>query len=94
VSAGWAFTSITDPEVQKLFHDYIPGARLPTHQQLSNQILNHEIVRIQGGLKESSKGQYATVQCDGWKDISKKHLVAFIYTANREVNIILNEEFS
>ena len=86
VSAGWAFNSITDPEVQKLFHDFFPGAILPTRQKLSEQILNWEVVRMQGSLKQDIKGAYATIQCNGWKDISKKHLVAFMYTANREVS--------
>jgi len=39
ISADWSFNSITDPEVQKLFHNFIPGASVPTHQKLSNQIL-------------------------------------------------------
>jgi hypothetical protein len=86
VSAGWAFNSITDPEVQKLFHDFFPGAILPTRQKLSEQVLNREVVRMQGTLKQDVKGAYATIQCDGWKDISKKHLVAFMYTANWEVS--------
>jgi hypothetical protein len=85
ISAGWSFNSISDPEVQKLFRDYIPGAVVPTRQKLSNQILAWEITKIQGTQKEVSKGAYATLQCDGWKDISKKHIVAFMYTANREV---------
>jgi hypothetical protein len=85
ISAGWSFNSISDPEVQRLFHNYIPGAVVPTRQKLSNQILAREITKIQGTQKEASRSAYATLQCDGWKDISKKHIVAFTYTANREV---------
>jgi hypothetical protein len=44
-----------------------------------------EVIKIQGEIKETSREKYATVQCDGWKDISKKHLVAFMYTADRQV---------
>jgi hypothetical protein len=29
ISAGWSFNSIADPEVQKFFHDWIPGAKVP-----------------------------------------------------------------
>lgn len=85
VSAGWSFNSITDPEVQKLFHGFIPGAVIPTRQKLSDQILSRELVKMEGSLKQSVQGAYATLQQDGWKDLSKKHLVAFMYTANREV---------
>jgi hypothetical protein len=87
ISAGWSFNSITDPEVQKLFHDFIPGASVPTHQKLSNQILVREMTRMESSLKVSVQGAYATIQQDGWKPLSKKHLVAFMYTANREVII-------
>jgi hypothetical protein len=90
ISAGWSFNSISDPEVQKLFRDFIPGASVPTRQKLSNQILTREIGEIHANMKHSSKGAYATIQCDGWKDISKKHLVAFLYTANHEASVTVN----
>jgi|SRR5882762_9432139 len=41
---------------------------------------------MEGSVREVSKGALATIQCDGWKDISKKHLVVFMFTVNREVN--------
>jgi hypothetical protein len=87
VSAGWSFNSISDPEVQKLFREFLPGASVPTRQKLSDQILTCEISEIHANVKHSSKGAYATIQCDGWKDISKKHLVAFLYTANHEASV-------
>ena len=87
ISAGWSFNSISDPEVQKLFREFIPGASVPTRQKLSNQILTREIGEIHANVKHSSKGAYTTIQCDGWKDISKKHLVAFLYTANHEASV-------
>lgn len=89
VSAGWAYNSISDPEVQKLFHNYVPGAVVPTRQKLSKQILDREVISIQGSHKAATQGAYATIQCDGWKDtVSKKHLVAFMYTTNRQVQYL------
>jgi hypothetical protein len=85
VSAGWSFNSLTDPEVNKLFLDWIPGAKIPTRQRFSGHILNRQVQKIQSSIKLSVSGEYATVQCDGWKDISKRHLVAFMFTAGREV---------
>jgi hypothetical protein len=81
-SAGWPFNSITDPEVQKLFHDFIPGALVPTCQKLSDKVLTGELITMESSLKESVQGAYATIQQDGWKSLSKKHLVAFMCTAN------------
>jgi hypothetical protein len=89
ISAGWSFNSISDPEVQKLFNDFIPGASVPTRQKLSTKILVREIDKIHADVKNTSKGAYATIQCDGYKDNSKKHLVAFLYTANREASVLI-----
>ncbi|KAF9508693.1 hypothetical protein BS47DRAFT_1302521 [Hydnum rufescens UP504] len=33
------------------------------------------------------KGKYATGQCDGWKDISKNHLIAFLVTAKGKIQV-------
>jgi len=76
------FHSIHDPEVHKLFKLIAPSAVIPDYKKLSNSILNCEVVKIKGSLKAAVKGHYATLQADGWKDISKTHLVAFIITAN------------
>jgi hypothetical protein len=65
ISAGWAFNSISDLEVQKLFHDFIPGAMVPTRQKLCNQILTRELGKMGGSVREVSKGALATIQCDG-----------------------------
>ena len=85
ISAGWSFHSIHDPEVCKLFKLIAPGAVVPDRKKLSNSILNREVVKIEGSLKAAVKGHYATLQADGWKDISRKHLVAFMITVNRRV---------
>ncbi|KAF8530053.1 hypothetical protein BU17DRAFT_36152, partial [Hysterangium stoloniferum] len=81
ISAGWSFNSIMDPEVSKLFATFIPGDR----KKLSTTILKHEIVWVEGSIQEALKGHYATLQADGWKDISRKHLVALMVATNRQV---------
>jgi hypothetical protein len=85
VSAGISFNAINDPELRALFHDYVPGAKLPTRQSLSGQVLDRQVAKLQGTITSDLKGAYATVQCDRWKDISKKHFVAFMFTARHEV---------
>jgi hypothetical protein len=85
ISAGWSFNSLNDPEVRKFFAAFIPGAVIPDRRKLSTSILKREVIKVEGSVKEAVKGQYVTLQADGWKDISKKHLLAFMVTANREV---------
>jgi hypothetical protein len=79
--------TVMSVKAQTLFQEFIPSASVPTSQKLSNQILTHEIDDIHTNIKHGLKGTYATIQCDGWKDILKKHLVAFLYTANHEASV-------
>ena len=85
LSAGLAFNAIEDPEVRKLFNDFIPGATVPHRDQLSGTILKRAVSDLEHTLSSEAKGQLATLQCDGWRDVSRKHLVAFMYTVSREV---------
>ncbi|KAF8656505.1 hypothetical protein AX14_008056 [Amanita brunnescens Koide BX004] len=87
LSAGLAFNAIEDPEVRKLFNDFIPGATVPHRDQLSGTILKHAVSDLEHTLSSEAKGQLATLQCDGWRDVSRKHLVAFMYTVSREAHV-------
>lgn len=85
VSSGTAFNMIEDPEVQQLFTKFVPSAVLPTRQRLEKHILHRVIVQMEGEVKKSVNGHFATLSCDRWKDVSQRHLVAFMLTVNREV---------
>ncbi|TFY78156.1 hypothetical protein EWM64_g5859 [Hericium alpestre] len=88
VSAGYSFNSIHDPEVQKFYAKYLPGARLPNRKGLAGQIIDHEVVKMKSSLRVARNANtFATLQCDGLKDVSKKHLVAFMYTAKCQVHV-------
>jgi hypothetical protein len=87
ISAGWSFNSLNDPEVRKFFAAFVPGAAIPDRKKLATSILKREVIKVEGSVKEAVKGHYVTLQGDGWKDISKKHLLAFMVTANREVGV-------
>jgi hypothetical protein len=87
VSAGWSFYLIEDPKVKKLFHDFSPGSQLPTCHCLSGTILSREVVKIGAGFRTTDAEVYATLQCDGWKDNSRWHIVAFMFTARGSVSI-------
>ncbi|KAF8234314.1 hypothetical protein L208DRAFT_1376982 [Tricholoma matsutake] len=84
ISVGWSFNSLNDPEVCKLFAAFIPGAVIPDCRKLPTSILKCEVIKVEGSVKEAVKGHYVTLQADWWKDISKKHLLAFMVTANCE----------
>ncbi|KAF9507556.1 hypothetical protein BS47DRAFT_1260095, partial [Hydnum rufescens UP504] len=73
--------------------------------QLSGPLLNEEHETTQQSLYKFQKGHFATGQCDGWKDISKNHLIAFLIrvthvqdvsaeakTADNLLQLILNEK--
>ncbi|KAF9520118.1 hypothetical protein BS47DRAFT_1287440, partial [Hydnum rufescens UP504] len=55
--------------------------------QLSGPLLDEEHETTQQSLYEFQKGHFATGQCDGWKDISKNHLIAFLVTAANQICI-------
>jgi len=88
ISAGFSFNSIEDPEVRKLFSDFLPGTTIPHRDQLSGTILKRAVAQKEHDLQARAKGQFATLQCDGWKDVSRKHLIAFMYTMAREVGMV------
>jgi hypothetical protein len=87
ISAGWSFNSLSDPEVVKLFHDYIPGATIPTRQAVSGKILRAEVTRVEAEIQHTfSKGAYSVLSGDGWRDLSKTHQIAFTHTVERQVS--------
>ncbi|KAF8344388.1 hypothetical protein F5887DRAFT_834545, partial [Amanita rubescens] len=55
--------------------------------QLSGTILKHAVSDLEYTLQSEGKGQLATLQCDGWKDVSRKHLVAFMYTLSCKAHV-------
>ncbi|KAG1873556.1 hypothetical protein DFJ58DRAFT_614969, partial [Suillus subalutaceus] len=83
ISAGWSFN------FQKLFHDYIPGATIPTRQALSGKILDAEITRVKGEIKNTfCKGAYSVLLGDGWRDLAKIHQIAFTHTVERRTYVL------
>jgi hypothetical protein len=85
VSAGWSWNSMDDIEVWKLFAFLNASTRLPHQKQLSGTLLKQEVAKAEGGVKGRMKGEYATIQCDGWKDVSRFNLVVFMFTTLRQV---------
>ncbi len=86
ISAGWSFLSVDDPEVVKLVSLLNPSFKLPNRNKLSGPILDAEFNCHQNELMKMMKGSYATGQCDGWRDISRNHLVAFMISSGGMVS--------
>ena len=81
ISNGWAFLGADNPEFRKFMDGFQSGFRYPNRNKLSGPLLTAEFRATQDGLMKLQKGSYATGQCDGWKDISRNHLVAFMVTS-------------
>jgi hypothetical protein len=71
-----------------------PGLKIPDRTKLSTKILCCEVASIEGDIQKSTKGAYATMQNDVWKDIAKRYLAAFMITTNCKVcfysNIVMH----
>lgn len=81
VSAGWSWNLMDDVEVRKLFNFLNPSAELPHRKKLAGPLLHQEVIQSESEIKLQNVSAFATVQCDGWKDISKFNLIAFMFTA-------------
>ncbi len=73
ISANLPFRWVEDPEVMTLFLLFrsTAGNVLPSHQQISGQLLNKANERVTKWLKVVLRDQYAVLAADGWKDESR-----------------------
>ncbi|PCH38738.1 hypothetical protein WOLCODRAFT_44498, partial [Wolfiporia cocos MD-104 SS10] len=52
-------------------------------------VLKQEVVQAEGSMRtQFHQGAYTVLQGDGWKDISKKHLVAFMHVTQRKAYVL------
>ena len=85
-AANFPLSAVEEPEFRHFFKTYLPEATLPWAKRFGGAVLSEEVAQLENELRSTAAGKLATVQCDGWKDISKKHLIAFMYTAQRIVS--------
>ncbi|KAG1717207.1 hypothetical protein EDB19DRAFT_1654677 [Suillus lakei] len=71
--AWWA---VDQPYWRAFFSKWIPQCLMPGSKQLSGRILDEEAGHVVEGVKMKVHGQFATGQCDGWKNINKTSIVA------------------
>ncbi|KAI0731582.1 hypothetical protein C8Q72DRAFT_970140 [Fomitopsis betulina] len=60
---------------------YVGQANLPGRKELSGRVLDEQADKVTERMKAEVKGCYVTGQCDGWKNISKDHIIATIINA-------------
>lgn len=67
------------------FAKWVPGSVLPGRDVLSGQILDDEVVKADAKTKDEVWERYVMGQCDSWKNIAKKNLIASMMNAEYKV---------
>ena len=89
-STGWSWNSLNDPEFVHLMRLLQPDLKVPDRRTLSGTILDQEVSRVVGDLKQIVEGRLATGMCDGWKNVSKTAVVASMITVDYQVCYCIN----
>ena len=66
---------------------WIPGANLPDRRALSGRILEREVAKVEARMREQIKGNIATGQCDGWKNVAKTSVITSMITVEHLVSL-------
>ena len=78
IIANIAWFALEIPFVRYFFTKYVGQANLPGRKELSGHVLDEQADKVTERMKAEVKGCYVTGQCDGWKNISKDHIIATI----------------
>ncbi|KZT64568.1 hypothetical protein DAEQUDRAFT_678347, partial [Daedalea quercina L-15889] len=81
IVANIAWYALEIPFFRYFFTKYMGQANLPGRKELSGHILDEEADKVTKHMQSDVKGRYVTGQCDGWKNISKDHIIATIINA-------------
>ena len=87
IVANIAWYALEIPFVRHFFTKYAAQANLPGRKELSGRVLDEEADRVTKRMQSEVKGRYVTGQCDGWKNISKDHIIATIINAEYTVRL-------
>lgn len=77
VSANLPLRWVENPELQALFTEFLPSARLISRKQLVSTIIPRVLKRKRAEAQETVQGQESTVQGDGWSAADKHHYQGF-----------------
>ena len=87
VSCGFSWNSASNPQMRLFVEKWIPGANLPDRRALSGRILDREVAKVEARTRERIKGNIATGQCDGWKNVAKTSVVTSMITVEHLVSL-------
>lgn len=76
ISTNLPFQWVDNPEVMILFMLFRSsvGDIMPSHRQISGQLLDDENVAVMKQAKAELQGEYAVMASDGWKDDSRNSI--------------------
>lgn len=86
VACNISWWAVEHPYWRYFFQKWNPGCTIPGRQQMSGAILDREAARVVKKMEEKVQGRFGTGQCDGWKNIAKTSLVAFMVNVEYQVS--------
>ena len=89
VSCGLAWNTASNPQFEIFCRKWIPGSVVPDRRELARRVLTERVRDVEGDIKQRVKGQLATGQCDGWKNIAKMPLIASMITVGCQVSVAM-----
>ncbi|KAF8834999.1 hypothetical protein BDN67DRAFT_913792 [Paxillus ammoniavirescens] len=94
VSAGIPFHAVNNMALRLFFTKWLPGAEVPDQQRMSGRLLDNHVAQVEERIRECVLGEYATRQCDRWKNMLKKALVASMMSVDFEPYLICTHNIS
>jgi hypothetical protein len=86
-SAGLPLRWIENPEWKKICDCFLSKAKNPSSKVLTDRIIPEVLNVLKASAQVECQGSEATLQCDGWTGENHHHLIGFMMTAQRKVNI-------
>lgn len=84
-AAGLPLSWVDNPEWIDFIHLFLPAARSPSRKVLTTRLIPEVVEEYTRIAKESSSGQNATIQADGWTGANFHHLLAFMIAVKNKV---------
>ncbi|KAJ7215840.1 ribonuclease H-like domain-containing protein [Mycena pura] len=76
VACNWAWNGVANPELLLFMSRYISQAKIPDRRVLSGRVLDRLVAQFEEKVRVEVSGKLATGQCDGWKSLSKAHIIS------------------
>ena len=93
-ACGFPLSWVDNPEWIGFCDEFIPAARLPSHNTLSRRIIPNVAADFQAHARTDAKGHYGTLQDDGWTGVNNHHLLASMVAVNGKVHPIQVDDVS